>query len=196
MVIRFLLYCLCVLPTCVFADAGAGQFMGYELGTRYQAPAPDFEMTTTGDLLIAAANPTKPGDINEVSLVVTRETHTIGYIVASSWYATEGEAREVGRRYLELLRAKYPDWAVRRELMDTSFRIVQVDLGKAPYTLQLRLARDEKDGDGMWRFSMGLGWQSESGEWQAWRSQAADEQDSMTTAENEELMREADVRGL
>jgi len=195
-VIRFLLCCLCALPTCVFADAGTGQFMGYELGTKYQTPAPDFEMTTTGDLLIAAANPTKPDDINQVSLVVTRQSHTVGYIVASSWHATEGEAREVGRRYLELLRAKYPDWAVSRELMDASFRIVQVDLEKAPYTLQLRLARDERDGAGMWRFSMGLGWQSESGEWQAWRSQAAAEHESMTRAENEGRMRGADTRGL
>ena len=32
---RLLLCCLFLLPTVVVADAGEGQFMGYELGTRY-----------------------------------------------------------------------------------------------------------------------------------------------------------------
>ena len=80
--------------------------------------------------------------------------------------------------------------------MSGVFRIVAVDLEKEPYSLQLRLVHDEDDRRGPWRFSMGLGWQSESGEWQAWRNQAAAEHDSIARAENEALMREADIRGL
>jgi len=164
MSIRLFLCCLLALPAGVVADASNGQFMGYELGTEYPAPPQDFEVTTTGNLLIAAGNPTKPVDIVKVSLIATPESRTIGYIIAASWYATESEAREVGRRYTELLRAKYPDWNFGRELMDASLRIVEVNFDKAPYNLQLRLVRDEYDGRSMWRFSMGLGWHRESRE--------------------------------
>lgn len=175
MPIRFLLCCLFAVPTVVAADASEGQFMGYELGLKYPASPQNVEVTTTGKLLIAAENPTKPADIVQVSLIATPESRTIGYIVAASWYATEDEARDVGRRYVDLLRAKYADWGFGRELMDASLRIVEVNFDKAPYNLQLRLVRDEYNGRDMWRFSMGLGWHKESKEWQAWQNQAATE---------------------
>ena len=135
MPIRLLLCCLVALPTVVVADASRGQFMGYELGTKYPAPPQNTEVTTTGNLLIVAENPTKPADIVQVNLIATPQSRTIGYIVAASWYATEGEARDVGRHYVELLRAKYPDWNFGRELMDASLRIVEVNFDKAPYNL-------------------------------------------------------------
>jgi hypothetical protein len=196
MPIRLLLCCLFALSTDVVADASDGQFMGYELGTEYPALPQDVEVTTTGNLLIAAENPTKPADIVQVSLIVTPESRTIGYIVAASWYATEGEAREVGRRYLELLRAKYPDWDFGRERMDANLRIVEVNFDKAPYNLQLGLARDEYEGRSMWRMSMGLGWHRETKEWQAWQNQAATEHAAARATEHGQLLKESDIRGL
>jgi hypothetical protein len=196
MPIRLLLCCLVALPTVVVADASEGQFMGYELGTKYPAPPQNVEVTTTGNLLIAAENPTKPADIVQVSLIATPQSRTIGYIIAANWYATEAEAREVGRHYAELLRAKYPDWELGRELMDASFRIVEANFDKAPYSIQLRLVRDEYDGRSMWRFSMGLGWHRESNEWRAWQNQANTEHAAAMSAEREQLMKESDIRGL
>ena len=196
MPIKFLLCCLFALPTVVIADASDGQFMGYELGANYPATPQGSEITTTGSLIIVAENPVKPADITQVSLVATPESQMIGYIGAASWYATEGEAREIGRRYVELLRAKYPDWNFGREAMDASLRIVEVNFDKAPYNLQLRLARDEHDGRSMWRFSMGLGWQIDSREWHSWRNQAATEHAAAKTTEHIQLMKDADVRGL
>jgi len=196
MPIRFLLCCLFALPTVAVADANQGQFMGYELGAKYPAPPRDVEVTTVGNLLIVAENPIKPADIVQVSLVATPESRTIGYIIAASWYATEIEAREVGRRYVELLRAKYPDWDFGRELMDASLRIVEVNFDKAPYNLQLRLVRDEHDGRNMWRISMGLGWDGGSKELHAWQNTAATEHVTAKATEYEQLMKESDTRGL
>jgi hypothetical protein len=196
MPIRLLLCCLFVLPTVVFADANEGQFMGYELGTEYPAQPLDVEVTAVGNLLIEAENPIKPADIVQVSLVASPESRTIGYIIAASWYATEAEAREVGRRYVELLRSKYPDWDFGREMMDASLRIVEVNFDRAPYNLQLRLVRDEYDGRSMWRISMGLGWQRESRESQAWQDRAATEHAAAKATEFEQLMKESDTRGL
>ncbi len=196
MPIRLLLCCLFALPADVVADASEGQFMGYELGTQYPALPQDVEVTTTGNLLIVAENPTKPADIVRVSLVATPESRTIGYIVAASWFTTEGEAREVGRRYVELLRAKYPDWDFGRERMDSSLRIVEVNFDKAPYNLQLSLVRDEYGGRSMWRISMGLGWHRETEEWHAWQNQAAIEQVAARATEHEQLLQESDIRGL
>jgi len=196
MPIRLLLYCLFALPTVAFADANEGQFMGYELGTEYPTSPREVEVTTAGNLLIEAENPTKPTDIVQVNLVATPESQTIGYIIAASWYATEDEAREVGRRYVQLLRAIYPDWDIGRELMDASFRIVELNFDKAPHNLQLSLRREEYDGRGMWRISMGLGWHRESKEWHAWQNRAATEQAAGQATEHEQLMKESDIRGL
>jgi hypothetical protein len=196
MPIRLLLCCLVALPTVVVADASEGQFMGYELGAKYPASPQNVEVTATGNLLIAAENPTKPADIVQVSLIATPQSRTIGYIIADSWYATEGEAREVGRHYVELLRTKYPDWDFGRELMDASLRIVEVNFDKAPYNLQLRLVRDEYDGRSMWRFSMGLGWHRESKELRAWQNQATTEYGAAKSTEREQRMKESDIRGL
>jgi len=196
MPIRRLLCCLFVLPVLAHADANDGEFMGYKLGAEYPTSPSVVEVTTTGNLLIEAENPVKPSDIVRVSLVATPDSKTIGYIVAASWYETENEAREAGRRYAELLRAKYSDWDLGREAMDANLRIVEVNFDKAPHTLQLSLGRDEIDGRSMWRMSMGLGWLRESSEWRAWQQQAATEQSTAKATEDERLVEEADVRGL
>jgi hypothetical protein len=170
--------------------------MGYQLGERYSARAANAEVTTTGNLLIAAENPVKPADIVEVSLIATPVSRTIGGIIAASWYATEAEAREAARRYVELLRAKYPAWVLGREVMDASSQIVEVNFDKAPHNLQLRLVRDQHDGRDMWRFSMSLGWTEASNEWRQWQNMAAAEHASAKTTERERLLKEADTRGL
>jgi hypothetical protein len=193
---RVLLSCLFALPTVVVADAGEGEFMGYRLGTRYAAPPRNAEVTTTGTLLIAAENPIKPSDIAQVSVIATPESRTIGTIIATSWYATEGEAREAARRYVELLRAKYPDWALGREAMNASLRIVELNFDKTPHNLQLRLVPGEYDGRSMWRFSMSLGWSAASDEGRAWESQAATEHAAAKATEREQLLQQSDIRGL
>ncbi len=196
MPIRLLLCCLLALPTVVIADAGEGQFMGYELGKEYPTSSQEVEITTTGNLLIAAENPTKPDNIAQVSLIATPDSRTIGYIIAASWFATEREARDFGIRYVELLRAKYSDWDFGQEKMDENFDLVEVNLNKAPHNIKLSLARDEREGRSMWRLSMGLGWDKESQEWDAWNKQAVAEHAAARSSEDQQLMDEADIRGL
>jgi len=193
---RSMLFGLLALPAVVFADASDGQFMGYELGTDYATTPKQIERTTTGDVVIVAEDPFKPADIQQVKLFATAESRTIGYISAASWYATESEAREVGRRYAQLLRVKYPDWEFGRETMDASSRIVEVNFDKAPYTLQLRLVRDEHEGSTMWRFSMGLGWQPGTKEWRAWQDISTAQQSAAMATEREQILENSDVRGL
>ena len=196
MPIRFFLCCLFALPSVVFADAGDGQFMGYELGTEYPAASQEAGLTTTGNLLITAENPTKPADIDQVSLVATPESRTIGYIIAASWFVSEREARDFGIRYVELLRAIYPAWDFGQEKMDENFDIAEVNLNQAPHNIKLSLARDERDGRSMWRISMALGWDKESQEWEAWQDRAAAEHAATRASEHRKLMDNSDIRGL
>jgi hypothetical protein len=56
--------------------------------------------------------------------------------------------------------------------------------------------RDEHDGRDMWRFSMSLGWNGASNEWRAWQDKAATEHVSSKAREREQLLQEADIRGL
>ena len=193
---RSLLFGLLALPVVVFADASDGQFMGYELGTNYATTPKHIERTTLGDVVIVADDPLKPADIQEVKLFATAVSRTIGYISAASWYATESEAREVARHYAELLRVKYPDWEFGREAMDASSRIVEVNFDKAPYNLRLRLVRDEHEGSNMWRFSMGLGWQPNTDEGQAWQDISTTQRSAAVETEREQILENADVRGL
>jgi hypothetical protein len=191
-----LLCCFFALPAAVFADAGDGQFMGYELGTEYPASSQEAGLTTTGNLLITAESPTKPADIDQVSLIATPESRTIGYIIAASWFASERDARDFGTRYVELLRAIYPAWNFGQEKMDENFDIVEVNLTQTPHNIKLSLARDERDGRSMWRISMALGWDRESPEWEAWEKQAAAEHVATRAAEHDKLMENSDIRGL
>ena len=172
---RFLLLCLLAVPALALPDANDGRFMGYQLGETYPAVPKTSEITTSGNLLIVAEDPVKPDGIDEVSLIATPETRTIGYIAATSWHDTEEAARANGRRYAEALRKIYPDWDFGRELMDARLRIVEVNFDKAPHNLQLRLVRDQHQGRDMWRFSMGLGWQTDSPNLREWQTQAASE---------------------
>jgi hypothetical protein len=193
---RFLLCCVLAAPTVAFADANDGQFMGYQLGESYPAEPQQSEITTSGNLLIVAEEPVKPASIDEVSLVATPNSRTIGYIAATSWHDTEEAARADGRRYAEALRTLYPDWDFGRELMDARLRIIEVNFDKSPYHLQLRLVRDQHDGRDMWRFSMGLGWQEDSSAWRAWQDQAADERAEAQSIDAERLADHPDFRGL
>ena len=193
---RFLLCCILAAPTAAIADANDGQFMGFQLGESYPAEPRHSEITASGNLLIMAEEPVKPASIDEVSLVATPKSRTIGYIAATSWHDTEEAARANGRRYAEALRTLYPDWDFGRELMDARLRIVEVNLDKSPYHLQLRLERDEHDGRDMWRFSMGLGWQEDSSDWRAWQDQAAGERAEAQSIDAERLADHPDYRGL
>lgn len=196
MLIRFFLCCLFAFPAVVVADAGDGQFMGYELGEKYPASPQEQEFTTTGNLLITAENPTKPADIVQVSVIATPKTRTIGYIIAASWFNSEREARDFATRYGELLRAKYPDWSFGQEKMDENFDVVEVNFNKAPHNIKLSLARDENVGLGMWRISLGLGWTSGSEEQGVWQAQASSEHAAAKTSDNKRLMDNSDMRGL
>ena len=186
-----------VLPDTGLAGAGEGQFMGYRLGDSYQRSGQTRErITTSGNLAIEAENPIKPADIGDVTLVVTPETLQIGYINALTWFGSEADAREFGRKYVELLRAKYPDWAFGREVMDANVRVVEVNLDKHPYNLQIRLTKGPRDGRTMWRISMTLRWLPETEEAKAWRSLSYAEQTAARDKNRQLLLDQTDTRGL
>lgn len=197
MPIRFVLIMLCTLPGVVLADASNGDFMGYQLGDQYQRGLNTLQQTTTtGNLLITAEKPIKPGDLAEVTLLATAESLTIGYISASQWFATEDEARAMGRQYFELLHAKYSDWPYGWEVMDAHMNVVEVNFNDAPYNLRLRLTEDRHDGQSMWRFSITLGWLPGTPEEAAWRDTSVNEQVAANQDTRQELLKKSDVRGL
>lgn len=192
-----LLSAVFLLPLIALADANNGEFMGYSLGQDYNASSATQEfVNTTGNLLITAEAPVKPDDIADVALVATPETRTIGYIDAASWFETEEEARAFGHRYAKLLRAKYPAWRFGREVMDSYMRVVEVSFENAPYDLRLQLKKDQRGGKQMWRFSMSLRWMHGTKEYEAWRNMSVTQQTSVRDAEREEVLKEADTRGL
>jgi hypothetical protein len=197
MLIRWIAILSLTLSAGVLADARSGEFMGYQLGGKYQrSPSTRQQVTTTGNLIIVAEQPVKPGDIAEVSLLVTPATLTIGHIAGSQWFVTEEEARAFARQYFKLLRARYPEWPYGREVMDARMNIVEVSFNESPHNLRLQLTPDFHDGRNMWRFSMALGWLPDSPQARAWRNLSAAEQVAVKKDSDQQLLRESDIRGL
>ncbi|MGI9308382.1 MAG: hypothetical protein ACR2P6_03900 [Gammaproteobacteria bacterium] len=197
MVFRLIVAVLVLVPGIALADASNGEFMGYQLGKKYpRTTNTRQQVTTTGNLLITAEKPEKPDSIEVVKLLTTEDTLTIGYIDASAWFATEAEARALGRQYVELLQAKYPDWTFVREVMDAQLRIREGNVDNPPHNLRLRLTKDNRDGKPMWRFSMTLGWMPDNAQEQAWKNQAIREQGSGEKYNRQKVLEGADTRGL
>jgi len=197
MLIRLILIFLFYIPGVVLADASSGEFMGYQLGNNYQRGANTRQQTiTNGNLVITAEQPVKPDNIAEVSLITTPESLTIGHINAASWFDAEIEAREFGRQYVDLLRAKYPDWVFGREGMNADLRIVEVNFDQPPYNLRLRLNEDRRNGKMMWRLSMSLSWLPDSKEALAWRNTSRREHITAKEEGRKQLLENADLRGL
>ncbi len=171
--------------------------MGYQLGKNYpRSENTQQQQTASGNLIITAEDPVKPDNIAEVSLLTTAESLTIGFIAASQWFETEVEAREFARLYVELLRARYPDWDFGRERMDNDLRIVEVNLDERPYNLRLQLTEDKRHEQDMWRFSMTLGWMPEAPPARAWRNMSRNEHLAMREGGREQILEDADLRGL
>ena len=197
MALRIFLMLVIAIPSVVMADAADGQFMGYQLGSNYpRSGNTRVEVTFTGNLNITAENPVKPTNVDEVTLTATAETLTIGYINALSWFDSEAEARDFGRKYFKLLRAKYPDWALGRDVMDANMNVVEVNLDKEPYKLRMRLTDGRRDGKMMWRISMTLTWLPGTKEAEAWSNLSNTEQTTAQQEDRKVLLEQADTRGL
>jgi len=197
MLARIIVMLFIAMPGVVMADAADGQFMGYQLSSNYQRSAnTQVQVTTNGNLKITAENPVKPANVGDVALIATAETLTVGYINALTWFDTEAEAREFGREYIKLLRAKYPDWAFGREELDSNMRVVEVNLDKQPYNLRMRLTEGRRDGKMMWRISMTLTWLPGTKEANAWNNMSSTQQIAAQQEDRKVLLEQADTRGL
>jgi len=197
MLVRIILMLVIAMPGVVMADAAEGQFMGYQLGSNYQRSTnTQVRETTNGNLNITAENPVKPANVGDVALIATVGTLTIGYINALTWFQTEAEAREYGREYITLLRAKYPDWVFGREELDANMNLVEVNLDKQPYNLRMRLTEGRQDGKMMWRISMTLMWLSGTKEEKAWNNLSSSQQIAAQQEDRKMLLEQADTRGL
>ncbi len=195
--LRLFLFVMLCIPGLALADANSGEFMGYRLGDAYNAgPATEKRVTTTGNLVITAEQPVKPDNIEQVSLLTTRKSMTVGSISASQWFATEAEARMTGKRYFELLRSKYPDWDYGWEVMNAHMKVTQLSLRNPPYELRMKLSQDNQNSDRPWHFSMSLFWIDLSKSDRAWRETSSRELIRLQQKEQKKLLDEADSRGL
>jgi hypothetical protein len=188
---------LCLLSAgTVWADANTGDFLGYTLGTNYDSSGGAEELGANGTIRVAAANPVKPDDIEDVQLIVTAQSRTIGYITGASWFNTEDEAREFARRYVNLLHAKYANWIFGREQLDNNMQLNEVNLDNQPYNLRFRLDQQQHNGKPQWRFSMTLAWMPASKDAEAWNNMANTQRLSVISNDRKQILKNSDMRGL
>ncbi len=189
-----------LLPPNSAADANDGEFMGYRLSDRYPLTANTRSgPSLSGNLLLLAENPVSPADIGEVRLTTTVASYTIGFIEASQTFATETEAREFAKKYYNLLHAKYPDWRIdagRIEISEATLMPTALNMDKWPYTIRMKLAESEADDGRPFRVSLTLRYLFDSPEREAWKRLARAEQDARRQSSQEQLLEDADTRGL
>lgn len=182
------------------ADANNGEFMGYRLNDRYPLTANTRSgPSLSGNLLLIAEDPVSPADIGEVRLTTTVASCTIGFIEASQTFATEAEAREFAKKYYNLLHAKYPNWSIdagRIQISETTLMPTALNMDRWPYTIRMKLAETEADDDRPFRVSLTLRYLFDSPERKAWNSLARAEQDARRQSSQEQLLEDADTRGL
>jgi hypothetical protein len=91
------------------ADANDGGLFGFSLGDRYTEQV--VEVLDEGQLvLISTRNPVKPADIEQVYVLVTPISHSIGKIAGETWYESGEDAVVAYERFRAILRNKYSGW--------------------------------------------------------------------------------------
>jgi hypothetical protein len=117
------------------ADANDGDLFGYTLGSRYleqeSEPAADGQL-----VLIAAQNPVKPAAIENVYVLVTPVSHTIGKIAGETWFESGEEALVAYERFRGILRDKYGDWET-QERTDQQFHASRFWMGDNELNVQV-----------------------------------------------------------
>jgi hypothetical protein len=181
----------------VSADANQGDFMGYRLGQNYQLTAgTDKTALRYGSTRILAEEPVKPQDMGEVFLITTPMTYNIGVIEARQLFDTREEARIFGKRYLELLHAKYPEWALGEEGLDANMLINEVSLLHKPYRITARLYSPAPETNSRWAITIVLGYAQETVQRRAWLNLVEQEQKESRQSQQQQILEQADTQGL
>lgn len=109
------------------ADATTGRLFGYTVGETYPVSG-ETEILSRGAaraqlLTLVAESPLKPDDIDRVLLITTPVSHSITTIGVQQGFPDEASARAFGRRYLQLLAARYPASEADMEVIGRQARI-------------------------------------------------------------------------
>jgi hypothetical protein len=90
-------------------DANDGDLFGYSLGTRYSEQP--HEPADSGKLvLLTTQNPIKPTAIEQVFVLVTPVSRSIGKIAGETWYESGEDALVAYEQFRVILRKKYSQW--------------------------------------------------------------------------------------
>jgi len=93
------------------ADAGAGEYLGYNLGDKFTVPRGAVGKDhITGAMIYVVAPKRQPHHIDAVSLYVSPKSSMIGSIFGE-WYFSNARAAEVfADRYMSSLEKRYSNW--------------------------------------------------------------------------------------
>ena len=129
------LLALTLYTTISHADANDGDLFGYALGDQYAIQ----EIQSQGGgqlLLIDSQDPIKPKTIDNVYVLLTPITHSIGKIAGETWYASGENAIVEYERYRVILRDKYGDWAS-EETTEQKFHVSRFSKGNHELVVQV-----------------------------------------------------------
>ena len=90
-------------------DANDGDLFGYSLGARYSEQQ-DEQVGSGQLLLLPARNPVRPAAIEQVFVVISPISHSIGRIAGETWYESGEDALVAYEQFRNILRKKYSDW--------------------------------------------------------------------------------------
>lgn len=126
-------------------DANDGELFGYALGSRYSeqknAPAEGGQL-----LLLATRNPVKPAAIEQVFVLISPISHSIGRIAGESWYESGEDALLAYEQFRIILRKRYSHWES-EEQTQQQFHVSRFWSGD--YELSVRVSGPHSDNPNM-----------------------------------------------
>ena len=126
-------------------DANDGELFGYSLGTRFSEQ--QNEQVGSGDLLLLIAhNPVKPAAIEQVFVLISPMSHSIGRIAGETWYESGEDALVAYEQFRVILRNKYSNWES-EEQTQQKFHVTRFWSGD--YDMSVRVSGPHKDNPNM-----------------------------------------------
>lgn len=124
-----------------FADANDGELFGYSLGMKY-SESTDKQRQNAPLVLITAESPIKPSAVEQVFVLASPVSHTIGKIIGETWYESGEDALVAYEQFRIILRKKYGEWE-HNEITQQTFHASQFRTEK--YDLNVQVSGPHRD---------------------------------------------------
>ena len=130
---KLILVSLVLCPASVIADANDGDYLGFTLGRKFDAPKGAVSYDHITGALVYNIDPgDHPHHIDSMSIYVSPKGSIVGSIFGEWYFDSSRMAKAFADRYMARLKEKYPDWRRRDSSLSNGEYQLWVDVEEKP----------------------------------------------------------------